>query len=314
MLLKLGLSMEGATPERRRTSSKGQAGSGETSEVEHAQEAELGSDSRGGTVAMRVFHRPMDGASCGGGDRKTFWDPVPPQPHVETPGGIGVELPEAPEAGPGTGREGHRALEALPVAAYKKRPSDLEPIWSSSTRAGSCSSLTWSEPGLRSGRHPGCRWRADGPRSLPSRPLASPPNESVWPCMHGSISTRTSGPLRWPTSFGTSCAISPVRWSCCGIGDRSTGPDASNGCWTATGACIPIPSPAMLPSLTRTSSSGLSSNAPWPTAFLRTRIISNDSSSPRSNGCADPSGSCGLASMGLNYHGLRDSYYLCVTQ
>jgi len=247
---KLGVSVEGPVAEGRDSSAASQAGSRQTAEAELPAAADLGENPGRGAVAAWLCHGPLDGAPGRGGDRKTVSGAVSPQPHVAALSGAGVELPEASEAGPGTQRSGDRVLEATRVATYKKRPESLGPIWSFSTRAASCSSLTSSAPGRRAGRPPGCRWRATGPKSRPSRRWGCPPNEGVWRCMCDSIPIRTFERRRWPSSFGTSCATSGAPWSCCGIGDGPTGPTPSNDCWPATGACTPIRSPATRPNLT----------------------------------------------------------------
>src|SRR5438046_5713843 len=52
---------------------------------------------------------------------------------------FGLELPEARTPGHPARRQKNPAVEAAPVAAYKKKPDDCAPIWFSSMRAGLCS-------------------------------------------------------------------------------------------------------------------------------------------------------------------------------
>ena len=304
MLFKLRLSVEGPLPRRRPPILEVQAGSWKTCQVGRAPEANSGSDPGRGSVAKRLFHRSLDRASRGRGDRKTFRPPVSPEPHVEAADRPGVELSEASEAGAGTQRGGDCPLEAVRVAPYKKRPHNLGPIWSSSMKADSCWFPTLPGPGRPGGRRPSCALLDVGPRSLPSRRSAFLQSESGWFCMRGSIPARTSDLPKWPTSSGTSCDTSPGPWSCCGTVGASTVPTASKNCWIVTRVCIPILSPATPLNSTRMSSSGHSLSEPSPTVFPRIWATSSNSSNRPSNDCADPSGSCGLASVRLNCPGL----------
>src|SRR5574341_977142 len=78
-------------------------------------------DSAGGSAALWLLHGPLDSEAGCQGNPGALRGGLPSQPHVAIPAGPGLERPEAGEAGARARREGHRPLEALHVAAYKKR-------------------------------------------------------------------------------------------------------------------------------------------------------------------------------------------------
>lgn len=151
---------------------------------------------------MRLYHGPLDPKTRGASDRGAVWHPLPLQPHVAPPSRIGLEHPEAGQARPGTGREGHRPLEALRLAAYKKRPNSLGPTWSFSTKAAFFWPRPSGEPGLPGAGRRSCAAQATGPRSRPSRLSRFPrwifhrfpgyapelnPDEFVWKLLKGAV-------------------------------------------------------------------------------------------------------------------------------
>jgi hypothetical protein len=245
--------------------------------------------------SSRLPNRRVDVKTDCRGNRQAVRGGVSPLSHLEIDAGSRLELPEAAEASPGAQRGGDRLLEEVRVAPYKKRPQRLGPIWSSSMKADSCSSPMLPGLGLRGERLQICSSQGVGPSSRPSRLSASPRSESVWPCMRGSIPTRTSGPLKWPISFGISCATSWAQWSCSGTEGAPIKPDSFNISWTAILACTRIPSRPMRLSSTRTSLSGPSLSARWPTAFLKTWIISGISCGRQCADSAAPSSCSGRA-------------------
>lgn len=90
----------------------------------------------------RLFHGPLDAEPGAPRNRGALWHPLLAPQCVEDIDPPGVELSKAGEASPRKGREGNRPLEALPLAPYKKKPKDLAPTWSSSTKAASLWSRT----------------------------------------------------------------------------------------------------------------------------------------------------------------------------
>lgn len=212
-----GVLMARGGPQAGRSRVEGQAGTRQTFEVDSMAETGVGSDSRDGSLALWLFHGPVDDTPSGGGDRKAVRDRLPPQSSVANPERLGLELPEAPDSGAGKGRRGHRALEAVPVAPYKKRPKNLAPIWPSSMRAASCWFPTLPEHGRPGDTLPSCVVLGTGPRFRRSQPSAFPQEDGAWPSTPDSIATKTSVPLKWSNSSGSCSNICAVPWSCSGI-------------------------------------------------------------------------------------------------
>src|SRR2546428_10759297 len=143
----------------------GGAGPGAPAQADAPAEAGPVPDSAGGSAALWLLHGPLDPEAGGQGNRGALRGGLPFQPHVAVPAEPGLERPEAREAGPGARREGHRPLESLQGAAYKKRPHVVRPTSFSSTRTAFSSSPPSGSPGHpapapRSGDEPGNRPRA----------------------------------------------------------------------------------------------------------------------------------------------------------
>lgn len=188
-------------------------------------------------------------------------------------------------------------MEVVSVAAYKKTPKDLAPIWRSWMRAVSCWSRAWSAPGRLGARRPICAVPATGPRSRPSPPSASPRVGDARPCTPGSIGARTSARPRSSSSFSNCSAISAGPWSSSGTTAGSTGARSCDSSCRRTRASTRIASRGMHPNSTRMSSSGTISSAPWPTVSPATSEISSSCFIPRSSGSVSPRSCSGRASM-----------------
>jgi len=102
----------------------------------------------------RVSDRFMDLKPDSESDRPTVRRSISSEPRVEAPRELGVELSEARTASFTEKRRRDRALEAVSLAPYKKTPTDVEPIWSSSMNRASCSFRTLLAPGPRRGKRP----------------------------------------------------------------------------------------------------------------------------------------------------------------
>lgn len=122
-------------------SAPAQACSWASAAADSATEAPLVAVAGKGFPVRRICHRPVDPAAHSQADRETFRDTLSSRPCVAGDAGLGLDVSEAGAAGSATGRESHRALEETRVAAYKKKPENLGPISSSSTKADSSSSL-----------------------------------------------------------------------------------------------------------------------------------------------------------------------------
>ena len=105
------------------------------------------------TSGRRVSDRFMDLKPGSESDRPTVRRSISSEPRVEAPREYGMELSEARAASFTEKRRRDRALEAVSLAPYKKTPTDVGPIWSSSMNRASCSFRTLLVPGLRRDKH-----------------------------------------------------------------------------------------------------------------------------------------------------------------
>ena len=101
-----------------------------------------------------VSDRFMDLKPGSESDRPTIRRSISSEPRVEAPREPGVELSEARAASFTEKRRRDRALEAVSLAPYKKTPTDVGPIWSSSMNRASCSFRTLLAPGPRRDKRP----------------------------------------------------------------------------------------------------------------------------------------------------------------
>ena len=136
---------------RRRGGPQGQAPPGPETSDDGATETETGRDLAGGAEGGGVFDRAVDLWSCGGGDRASVRNRLPPGSCMEDSPVVGLELSEARAPGPGAGRGSHRPLEAGSVAAYKKKLVGSAPASSSWMKPASCCSLSAGGRGRRKG-------------------------------------------------------------------------------------------------------------------------------------------------------------------
>ena len=105
------------------------------------------------TSGCRVSDRFMDLKPGSESDRPTVRRSISSEPRVEASREPGVELSEARAASFAEKRRRDRALEAVSLAPYKKTPTDVGPIWSSSMNRASCSFRTLLAPGPRRDKH-----------------------------------------------------------------------------------------------------------------------------------------------------------------
>ncbi len=94
----------------------------------------------GGPSPVRICHGPVDAEARGRGDRTIVWRALSPLPRVESPGEVGLELPEAGAPRPGAGRSGNREMAQAALAAYKKTPGSKHVASFFSTKAALCCS------------------------------------------------------------------------------------------------------------------------------------------------------------------------------
>ena len=316
LLSKQRLSMVASVSEERRERIEAHPGFRPSPAVELSAEAQADADTLSQCVGRRILHGSVDPGPDRGGDPAAPWSELSPLPYLEAPSGPGLVLPEAQVQGPREERGRHRALETVSVAAYKKKPNDLGPISSSSTKAGSSSSRTSVGPGRRGAKRRFCAVPATGRSSRRSRPWWFRRAAGAWRSMPAFTPGRTSTRYSRPSSWAT-CSKPCVATLCfCGTAAANI-----RDCLSATSsggicACIRSTSLAMPPSSIRRSGSGSWSRDPWPTARPRTFMNLRPSSTVRSSGCGNPKNCSGPASTPLSSHGNDERlfHYLCKGQ
>ncbi len=220
-------------------------------------------------------------------------------------------LPGSGVAGHAARRGRHRPLEALPLAAYKKRLANLGPIWPSWMKAAFCSSPRAGERGAPrasrrwfttiTGTTGSLRWRF-----LPSaRPASGSLSMSLF-------RTRTSRPRTWGPSCGACCNIRQARSFFCGTRAKSIRGRPSERCSWTIRACKPNSFPSMLQNSTLSSKYGTISRATRPTVCRKTNMISESAFTPTPTGCAVPRTNCVPSSWPQNYrhHSTGNSRYI----
>ena len=117
---------------------------------------------KGRSAGRRLRHRNVDRPPRGRANPPALGHRVSSGACMESAGGVGLELPETRTAGPATQREKNPAVEADPMAAYKKKPARCGRIWSSWMRAGFCLFRRCSAPGRQGAGLPSCGTVTDG--------------------------------------------------------------------------------------------------------------------------------------------------------
>lgn len=255
------------------------------------------------SAEFRILHGRMDTEPGTPGNRAEIRGALHFGQYLENIDRIGLELPEACEAGAGEGRKGHRPLETLSMAAYKKKPKDLVPTWSFLTKAGSFWCRTWSGLGLLRGKRRNCDALDDGGRFLPSPLSAFPPSVSGWHSMRGFIATRISSPLRSCVFSDISSNTSVGRWCFSGTLECRTKESWLKTFWESMRAFGFFAFRAMPRNSIRMSMCGASSSARWPIAFQRIFAILSGLCIPRSKDCGNPKNFCGAVFMHPICHG-----------
>ena len=129
-----------------------------------------------------VSDRYMDFKPRGKGDPSTVRRSLSSQSRMETPRRLGVELSEA-GATCFTKRRGRdRSLETVPLASYKKTPTDVGPIWSFLMNRVFCSFRTLLGLGPRKGRLPFSTTFTNRIVFRPSMLWPYRRKGNVWPC------------------------------------------------------------------------------------------------------------------------------------
>ena len=289
-------------------------GAGASAQALPASEGETFGTSSGWLSGSRLRHGSVDTKPCGASDSQIFRGRVSPLPCLETPDQPGVKLPETGAASITKGRGSHRTLEALHLAAYKKKPKGSRPNWSFSTKVGSCSSLTSSGPGHSGDKLPKSTISTSRTGFRSSTLWSFLPGGSGWLSMSECVHITS---MDWTSSrfCGIFSSIFADLSSSFGIAEPST---SAWKCGTSLLDVIAFMSngfPLMLPNSTRRNTSGAKTTRIWPTELPSTAAsLREDSTIP----CAEfaaPKNCSGHASTPPICLGLDESLHcLCNTQ
>src|SRR3989338_528167 len=275
-------------------------------EADPGTEAKADAYSLAQCLGRRIRHGPLDPGTNRGGNPAALWGGLSPLPRLEAVARAGLVLPEARDQGAGERRGSDRALEALPVAAYKKKPKDLGAISSFSTRAGSSCFPTSVGPGHLKDRRRFCVVPDTGRRFRLSRPWLYRRTAGGWHSTPVSTPRRTSIPS-WPPNSWDTCSKRCGDLSCFfGIAAISTRGRRSGSSSASIRACTPSGSRDILPSSTRRSGFGSCSKSPWPIVRQRICATSRAEFIVPSRGFASPRSCSGPASMLPICHGQDD--------
>ena len=267
-------------------------------------------------LGLWLPQRTVDSEAHRPGDPPGVWGPLSPQPCLAGVTAVALVLPSARTPARAAGRGSRGTLEAIQVAAYKKRRENLGPIWPSLMKAAFCS---FPRAGGRGGRK----------LILPRFPTATSTTASrPWRCSRSvrcasasgctlTFSRTTSKPRMSPRSCASFCVTCSDRSSCCGTKARYTrGLSSSESCGT-TPACRLNGSPSTPRNSTRPNKSGTSSRVTRPTVCRWTNKISETVFMPTNGGSAAPRTSCDLSFWNRSCRHLWDIVYLhyfCETQ
>lgn len=175
----------------------------------------------GGASSRRLCDRVVDPEAHRSVDPETLWCRVSPQPSVAVVAPLGMELPETGAPGLATQRSGDRPLEAVPLAAYKKTPQGLGPIWSFWMNRASCSFPTSRGHGHRRDRPRCCTIPTSRTVSRRSVPWRCPPSAGTWRFICSFVDATSTDWMYAPLlSICSDTCEDPS--CCCGIGDRFT--------------------------------------------------------------------------------------------
>ena len=272
-------------------------------------ESEAGDPAAPRAPRARTPDRSLDAPAHRAPDLDALPHPVPPQPRVAGAAGAGLECAETGAPGPPAGRRGDRALEAPPLAPYKKTPTARGPIWSSSMRAGSSSSRLSNAPGPPRARRPTSTTSISTTGSPPSARLRCHPSAGTSRCTSGSAPGISRGWMSGASS-GTCCSTCGARWPCSGTGARSIDAARCRSSFATGRGSSGTTSPRTPRNSTPPSMSGHKPTPRCPTPPPRTWWTSKRGSDPQFAGPDPHNSSCGPASMLLTYHGRDEGSFL----
>ena len=266
------------------------------------------------TSGRRVSDRFMDLKPGSESDRPTVRRSISSQPCLETARKLGMELPETRAASFTEKRRRDRSLEAVSLAPYKKTPTDMGPIWSSSMNRASCSFRTLLAHGPRRGKRPSFTTFTNKIVFRPSMRWPYRRSGGVWPstCNFGLGISRA-----WISMhFSSICsAIFEAPFFYYGTVEPSIGGKRLNNISVSVLASRKNTSLPMRRNLIRQNMFGTKRIVHSPMVRPRTWQSSRISSGIQLGGSENPRSSFGLVSTHLICLGQDNSFhYLCKTQ
>jgi hypothetical protein len=292
----LSVPLAANVPERRRGSLEAKAGTGTSAKADAQPKENINANFAERASFARVQYRPMDPKTHCRGDREKVRDRVSSQSPLAFFDSSWLELPEAREESPRARREGHRALETLRMAAYKKTRIGLEPISYFLTKAA----FSWFPISDGLGRpavkHHIFPWQETGRRYRPYPPSAFLQKEREPVSIYDSILIRTLKRLKSKGFCTISCDISKALLFSCGIEACLIGLLSLRSVSESMPGLMRTSFPAMRPNLIPLNLYGHSLKGLLPILFQRIWVILKTLSYRLCTGFAIPSVSCGHVS------------------
>lgn len=292
---RLGLSLAADVPGRRRSSHEGKAGTGASAKADAWPKEDIDTNSAERSSFVRIPYRVMDAKTCGRSDREKIRHSISSESFMAFSNGSRMELPEARKTSQRARRESHTALEAVRMAAYKKKPIGLVLILSFLTKAASCWFPISDAHGRHGGKLPIFLWRGIG-RKYRLFPLSVfLLKESALPSISDSMLLKTSRRRKLKDFCTTLGDILEDMLFFCGIRVRFTKPVWLRNVLQRIKKLAPISFPAMPLNLIPLNLYGLSLKGPLQTPYPRIWVILKRPSFQHCTGFVIPSVFYGLA-------------------
>jgi hypothetical protein len=285
-----------------------------SSEAVSKGEKEISGTTFVGSAGCRVSNRPLDLETDCPNHPQALWHPLSPQSCVAGASRDGMELPETRAARFAKERERDCALEGLSVAPYKKKPKDLEPVWSSSMSLASCSFQTSVALGLPKDKPRSSITSTNRTGFPPSVLCRCPRSGNAWLFISG-FGRAILTVWMFVLSLKNCSNISGAPWSCCGIGGPSIDVKKSSSFSLNILGFIWNTFLPMLLNLTPQNMSGIRPIVPFPIVYQRGWPNSKQCCKTQHEGSGNPKDFFGLASLLRIFLGPdRSFHYLCETQ
>lgn len=245
LFTRLGVSLAADVSERRRRSHETKAGARASAKIDAWSKTDIDTDFAERASFAWVPYRPVDPKAYCRGDRETVWYRVSSQSPLAFSDRLGLELSKARKASQRTRRRSHTALETLQMAAYKKTPIGLAPIWYFLTRAASSWFPISGVPGRHWDKPLIFPWRGTGRRYRRYPPSASLQKESAPLSIYDSILVKTLKRRKSNGFCTTFCVILEDLLFFCGIRAWFIEPPSLRGGLKSIAGLTRVSSPAM---------------------------------------------------------------------